>query len=120
MKSQKYFYRIVADALFLVHLLLFILVLTGYLFPKLWYPYMIAISITLISDIIFDCCLVSKWEFDLRKKANPAIEYNYTFATFYTYKLTNSRMSDIFYRRMAVIFLALSLGLNVYFHYFFV
>ncbi|MBP6884720.1 MAG: DUF2784 family protein [Candidatus Pacebacteria bacterium] len=114
MKS-KTLYRIFADILFVFHAVLFVLILAGFLFPALWYPYMAVLVLALASDILFGYCLLSKWEFELRRKWNPNIDYNYTFASFYTYRLTNNKMSDVFYRRAALVFLAFSIGLNLYF-----
>ena len=114
---MKLTYRIIADILFIVHGLLFALVLFGYFFPAFWYAYMTALILAFLSDIIFGYCLLSEWEFNLRKNYNPTIDYNYSFASFYTYKITNQRMSDSFYRWASVIFLGLSILINIYFKF---
>ncbi len=108
-------YKISAQLIFLIHSALFLLVLTGYLFPGLWYYYMGVLLLAFVSDLLFGYCLLSKWEFQLRKKWNQNIDYNYSFASYYTYKLTNKRMNDTFYRFAAVSFLGLSFFINLYF-----
>jgi len=113
----KYFYKILADVLFVVHVVFLVLVIVGFLFPKLWYAYMTALVLTFVSDILFSHCLMSKWEFDLRKKYDPSVDYNYTFASYYTYKLTNHKMSDKFYRMAAIVFLGLAISINLYFKF---
>ncbi len=114
---MKYVYKIAAQTIFLIHCFFFGLVLIGYLFPAIWYFYMATLCLAFASDIIFDCCLLSKWEFDLRKKWDPSVDYNYSFASFYTYKITNGRIRDSFYRWVAVIFLGFSILINLYFKF---
>lgn len=116
---MKPLYRILADILVIVHTTFFFFVLFGWLFPSLWYVYMTALVLTLLSDIIFGYCIISKWEFALRKKVNPNTDYDYSWATYYTYKLTNHKMSNTFYNRAAIIFLVLSLGINLFFWFLF-
>ena len=116
---MKSIHRIFANILFFVHCILFGVVLVGYLFPRLWYLYMACLSLALLSDVIFGYCLLTKWEFLLRKKWNPDTNYNYNFASYYTYKLTNGRVRDDFYRWAAVIFLGLSILLSLYFRFWY-
>ena len=67
---MKFFYRVGADAIFILHFLLVLFVVFGWLTPRLWPWYMAALVVTLISDMVFGYCILSKWEFDLRKKHN--------------------------------------------------
>jgi hypothetical protein len=110
--------RILAELLFIAHAALFFFLLFGWTAPQLWPLYMLAIAATLVSDLIFGYCLLSKWEFDLRRRAKQQVAYNYNWTTYYTYWLTNHRMSDVFFGRAATTFLAASLGINIYFHFF--
>ena len=114
---MKYLYRILADLIFIVHSVIVLIVSFGGLFPKIWIVYFFTLILTLLSELYFGYCIVSKWEFDLRKKINPKIDYNYNWATFYTYKFTQNRISELFYRRATVVFLVLSLIVNIYFRF---
>jgi hypothetical protein len=117
---MKVVYRVGADLIFLFHFGLVLVAVFGFLFPRLWYVYMSALAVTFVSDLIFGYCIVSKWEFDLRKKIDPTINYNFTWTTYYTYKITNRSISDTFYRRIAIFALAALILLNVYFKFFFI
>ncbi|MBP9710895.1 MAG: DUF2784 family protein [Candidatus Pacebacteria bacterium] len=116
---MKVLYRTGADAIFILHFLLVLLVVFGFLLPSFWYLYMAALVATLISDLVFGYCILSKWEFDLRKKINPKINYNFTWTTYYTYKITNYKISDNFYRRASIVVLVGCIALNLYFKFLF-
>lgn len=116
---MKILYRIAADILVIFHTILFLFILLGWLIPNVWWLYMIALVITLVSDIVFGYCILSRWEFWLRKKVNPNIDYDFGFATYYTYKLTNHRMSNVFFDRAAIVFLIIMILLQVYFKFLF-
>jgi hypothetical protein len=117
--SKRTLYRACADLIFILHLTLVLVVLFGWAIPRLWPFYMTFLVITLISDVIFGYCILSKWEFTLRKKRDASVGYNYNWSTYYTHKLTQQHISDIFFTRLALVFLLISLGVNVYFHFFF-
>lgn len=112
---MKFTHRLIADSIFVAHFLLVLLVLFGWAVPELWSVYMAALVTTLISDLIFGYCILSKWEFDLRKRINPKIQYDFTWATYYTYKLTNQRINHRFFKSVAILFLILSIGISLYF-----
>lgn len=117
---MKLVYRTAAEVIFLIHLgLVLLVVFFGWYFPSLWPWYTAALVVTLISDLAFGYCILSKWEFDLRKKINPQTNYDYTWATHYTYKITNHRISNRFFERMATLFLVVSLANSLYFHLLF-
>src|SRR5258708_4638539 len=115
--TMKIAYRIAADGIWVVHFLLVLLVLFGWAVPSLWYVYMTALVATLISVVVYGYCILSKWEFDLRKKNDPAIDYNFTWASYYTYKLTNHRISNRFYTRASIVFLVFAIAINMYLRY---
>ena len=115
---MKIVYRTAAELIFLFHLGLFLLVVFfGWYVPSLWPWYIAALVATLISDLVYGYCILSKWEFDLRKKINPGTNYDFTWATHYTYKLTNHRISNVLYWWMSIFFLTASLANSLYFHF---
>ena len=69
---------------------------------------------TLISDAMFGYCVLSKWEFDLRKSSNPPIDYDYTWSSYYTHWFTKQRISNAFIEKAAFVFLTVSLAANIY------
>ena len=116
---MKIVYRVGANAIFLLHLLLILLVIVGWAFSSIWWLYMGVLVATLISDVIFGYCILSKWEFDLRKRVNPSTNYNYTWTTFYTYKITNRRIRDSFYKKAAITAIVLMILINLYFKFWY-
>src|SRR3989344_3309242 len=110
---MKLLYRVGADVLFVMHLALVLLAVFGWAVPSLWWVYMGALVVTLISDVVLGYCILSKWEFDLRKRLDPTVDYNYTWTTFYTYRITKHRISDTFFRRSAIIALTLAISTNL-------
>lgn len=57
------------------------------------------------------------WEFSLRKKIYPHLDYDYSYTSYYTYKLTHRRLSSHFISRAAIVFLVASIALNFFFQY---
>lgn len=111
---MKFLYKIIANVIFVLHLGVVLIVLFGWAIPDFWYVYMGTLVTTLLSDLIFGYCILSKWEFDIRRKINPRIDYDYTWATYYTYRFTNHRLSNETYRKLAIVFLVVSLIINMY------
>ncbi len=110
--------RIAADTVFLIHAGVVVIVMFGWLVPSFWYFYMLVLLATLCSEIFFSYCILSQWEFALRKKIDPLLDYEYEFASYYTYRITQGRLSGSFLRSAGTLFAALSLVINVSFRLF--
>jgi hypothetical protein len=111
---MKFLYRFAADCIWTIHLLVVILILFGWLMPSLWYLYIVALIGALISELLLSYCFLSKWEFYLRKKYNPTVNYDYSYTSYYTYKLTRQHLSTRFLARIGILFTTLSLAINLY------
>ncbi|MBI5470388.1 hypothetical protein HY968_03690 [Candidatus Kaiserbacteria bacterium] len=94
------------------------IVLFGWLFQSLWYVYIAVLLGTLFSELFFSYCLLSKWEFVLRKKIDPFLDYEYEFASYYTYRITRGHLSGPFLHTAGTIFVSLSLVINLSFRFF--
>jgi hypothetical protein len=114
---MRVLYRIVADVIWMTHLLVVLIVLFGWAVSALWYVYMAVLLGTLLSLLTFRCCFLSKWEYDLRKKIDPSLAYDYFYASYYTYRLTAGRLSPQFLARAGMVFTSVSLVINVYFRF---
>ena len=95
------------------------LILFGWFFHSLWYVYMITLAGALISELVWSYCFLSKWEFNLRKKVNPNINYDYSYTSYYTHKITRQHLSPRFLARLGILFTSLSLVINLYFKFLF-
>ena len=112
-------YKLAADAIWLLHFCVVAIALFGWLIPQIWYLYMLVLASVMTSNIFLDYCLLSKWEFDLRKKINPELEYDYAYNSYYTYNLTKGYLSRNFLRNVGLGFTSISLIINLYFAYIF-
>lgn len=112
-------YRIAADMVFLIHFVVVVIVLFGWLIPDVWPLYMLVLVGTLLSELLLSYCVLSKWEFDLRKKIYPNLNYEYSYTSYYTYKLTRQHLSERFFARTGILFTSLSILINLYFHFVF-
>lgn len=114
MLNKKLIYLVLANLIFVGHFLLVLIALFGWSIPEIWSVYMLILVLTLLSDMVLGYCILSKWEFDLRKKINPETDYNFMWSTFYTYKLTNNRIPDKYFKRFAITGLVAMIGINLY------
>ena len=103
--------------IFLFHCIIVAIILFGWAVPQIWFFYTALLAITLVSDILLGYCFLSRWEFALRKALKPRIKYDYTFSSYYTYKVTHKRLSTHFIRNAGLLFLTASLLINLYFAY---
>lgn len=117
MKAKKIFYRFTADLVFALHFMVVAIVLFGWMKPGIWHVYMATMTAALVSEIALGYCFLSKWEFELRRKINPDLDYDYSFTSYYTYKLTHRRISTGFHRHAATAFLSLSIAINAYYRF---
>jgi len=108
------FYRITAEFIFVLHCVVVAVIAFGWVLPSLRYLYLAVLVATLFSMVAFGHCFLSKWEFFLRRKINPHLDYNYSFSSYYTYALTQHRLSEQFIYSAGLAFLIASLALNIY------
>jgi len=116
---MKYLYRAAADLVWGIHFCVVVVVLFGWLVPSIWYVYMAALVSTLISDLVFKYCILSKWEFALRKMSGSGAVYDFTYTTYYTYRLTQGRLFQHFLGFVGIVFTSLSLFINIYFTFWY-
>ncbi len=111
--------KLLANIIFVVHFIFVIFILFGWLFPNIWYLYITALFITLLSEIILGYCPLSKFEFQIRKRVNPSLNYNYSFASYYTHRITDKFLSDKFVSTASYFLLGSLIIINIYFHVFY-
>lgn len=109
MNTNRIKYRILANIVFLFHLLVVFIILFGWYFHFLNFIYICVLLVTLFSEIFLGYCPLTKLEFDLRKKLIPSLNYDYSFLSYYAYKLTGINISGKYIHYPAIIFLLISL-----------
>ncbi len=108
-KFQRSKYQILANLVFIVHLILVLVILFGWYITKIKYIYLWSLILTLISEVVFGFCLLTKWEFDLRKKIDPNLKYDYSFVSYYAYKYLGINPPKKLIKYLALIFLITSI-----------
>jgi Protein of Unknown function (DUF2784) len=116
---MRIFYRLLADTIWIIHFCVVMIALFGWLVPQIFYLYLLILLCVLLSNIFLHYCILSKWEYELRRKINPDLEYEFSYSSYYTYRITNGYLSKDFLRYTGLWFPALSLVINLYFAYFF-
>lgn len=107
--SSRALIRIFADVIFVSHVLVVFVILFGWYFSTLSDVYIALLAMTFISELLFGHCVLTKWEFDLRKKLEPGLNYNYSFISYYGYKLLGLNPKEKYLRYPALAFLVISI-----------
>lgn len=100
--------KLLANTILLFHLALVFIILFGWQFPKIKFLYLVSLLATLFSELFFGYCILTKWEFDLRRKADPALDYDYSFLSYYGHKM-GIKISQKAIKYSALAFLLVSL-----------
>jgi hypothetical protein len=100
-------YRIAADALFLSHVVIVLLICVGWYFPQLYLVHLLALFGASVSNVYFGNCIFSTWEFTLRKKVNPEVNYEHGYMTHYIQKIFGDSMRDSFMKQTIPMFYTL-------------
>jgi hypothetical protein len=109
MKAHTTTYRLLAELVFIFHLVVVFVIVFGWYFPSLYWFYVATLGITLISEIALGYCFLSKWEFALRKEIAPSLEYDPAFLSYYFYRITGINIPGVYIRYPAIVFLTISL-----------
>lgn len=112
---KRGYYVLLANAIFVIHAIFFAYALFGWIFQEYLLLYIAILTVTLVHDLVLGYCILSKWEFDLRKKVRPEINYPYNFSSYYTDKLLGKYISPRFIDITAHVFLIVSITTNSFF-----
>ncbi len=107
--------RAAAVGVFLLHCVVGVIIFFGWLWPSIWPVYLAIITITLFQNWLLGYCILSRMEFSLRRMLDPTLRYDYSFASYYTYKLTRQKLSVRFVQVVGTFFLLSSIALTMYF-----
>lgn len=102
-------YAILANSILSIHLVIVAIMLFGWMFTSVSYLYLLTLVTTLLFELALGYCPLTKWEFNLRKKLEPNLSYDYSFLSYYGYRLFQHRVSYKFIRYSALTFLVLSI-----------
>ena len=103
-----------ANLIFILHLAVVFIVLFGWAFPSISIIYLMMLIATLASEAFLGYCFLTKWDFDLRKKLEPNLNYDYSFLNYYGYKLIGDKFPGGVVRPAALVFLIASIIIYFY------
>ena len=92
--KRRYFYSTVANSLFLLHAAFALIVLVGWAIPDVVYVYLPVLLTSLIAERLLGYCVLTKWEFAIRKRLYPALHYEHSFLIHYGCKVFHIERSD--------------------------
>lgn len=75
-----------AGIIFSAHFVLVLIVAVGWLVPGLFYLHTALLAATIMSEILFGYCVLTRLEFGLRKKLNPDAVFDRSCIAHYTRK----------------------------------
>jgi hypothetical protein len=110
---QKYKYYFLANFIFLIHLTVIFIVLFGWYFKPIFAIYFLTLILALFSEAVLGYCFLTKWEFSLRKKINPDLNYGSAFINYYTQKYAGIKIPPDYIKYVSLTFLIVSLFLNL-------
>ena len=123
--NRKYFYLTVANSIFFIHTGFVLMVLVGWAIPGIFYVYLPMLIASLVSELLLGYCVLTKWEFGIRKRLFPTFRYEHSFFIHYARKFFHigssvrpSGKSTKFGGYAFVLLLLLSLTLGVVFRLF--
>ncbi len=92
--KRRYFDATVANSIFLIHATFALIVLVGWAIPSAVYVYLPVLIAALVSEFVLGRCVLTKWEFDIRKRLYPASRYEHSFLIHYGRKVLHLERPD--------------------------
>lgn len=100
---------LIANFLFVLHFIIVGIILFGWIFPLIYFLYVGILLVTLLCWIFLGYCPITKWEFNIRKKYEPGLDYKSEYIEYYFNKIFKIAIPVIFIRIVGIIFLIMSL-----------
>lgn len=83
-RNKIILYNFLADTIFIIHFALVLSVIFSWLFPSLFYYFLVLWVLTFVSEILFGRCVLTNLEFDLRRKIDPTKKFEKSCIVHYT------------------------------------
>lgn len=113
---SRFLLRFLAETILVIHLFLVGIILLGWYFPSLYWLYIGCLAATLLSEAVLGYCILTKWEFQIRKILESNLNYDYAFLSYYFYKVVGVDIPRIYIKYPALVFLSVSLVLALIRH----
>ena len=110
---EKLRYHLLANLIFLLHTVIVSIIVIGWYYPAFQTLNLFVTMLTLFIEISFGYCPLTKWEFSVRKKLEPNLNYDAGFITYYAYKIFDLDVPTERIKYPAIIVLIFVLILNL-------
>ena len=110
---NKKLYWLLADFIFVIHIAVVYIILFGWYHERYHTVYLFTLITTLLSEVILGYCILTKWEFDLRKKVKPELAYDSNFMSYYVHKFFKLNLPKQYIKYPALVFLIVSILLTL-------
>jgi hypothetical protein len=107
---MKFFYKIISAFMGIIHVPIVVVIFFGWIFNGFWsYVYFVTLFLTLCSWVLLGYCLITKWEFDVRKKFMDIPNYHYEYLHYWGYKLLKININPKKIRFYGILFIVVSM-----------
>lgn len=104
---------VLANLILAAHGFIVAVILFGWAVRPMRPLYIATLLLTGASYLVFGNCLLSKWEFDLRKQVNPSISYDATWLGYYAPGILR-KLPNAFWYWVSTAFVVISIGANAF------
>lgn len=125
LSTKNFAYLALANIVCILHFLLILLVLFGWVHDRSFWFFVSAILITAFSELLLGKCILTVWEFNLRRKVDPSKIYDPSCIMHYSRKLIglgprviNVNTKVPFYKNYFLLSLVVWLIIGTYLHFY--
>ena len=101
------------NILFLIHFILVFIIFFGWMLPSVHFIYISVLFATLLCWTFLGYCPITKWEFNIRRKYEPELDYRNEYIEYYFSKFFKVNIPVTFIRFWGIVFLVISLLINI-------
>ncbi len=97
------------NILFILHFIFVIIIFFGWVFPSIHFIYVLILSGTLLCWVVLGYCPITRWEFNIRRKYEPNLNYKNEYLEYYFSKFLKINIPVTYIRFYGTLFIILSL-----------
>jgi hypothetical protein len=93
-KSARYWYRFLADSVFVIHTAIVLTILIGWIWQATFWIHFAFLFGAAVFDVRYGYCFLTRWEFYFRNKADHRIHADHNYVTYYLEKVFGRHLHD--------------------------
>ena len=106
---KKLIIKILANFILIVHAVFVFIILFGWSFTSFSLIYILTLLIAFFTQLFMGYCVLTRWEFYLRKKLDQTLDYDSSFLSWYMYKYSNIHIPTRGIKYVSLAFLFISI-----------